>query len=108
MLDSLTQKELEDYIQNRKLNNKAKELLELMSQRKSQTHLVKTFQSVNGDFNDIICKYVEIGKAQIIAFILECFYEEKYKIKDIKSYMKAMISSNKQLKEYVYELMKDF
>jgi len=48
-----------------------------------------------------------MGEAYIIAFVLECFYDKKYKIKDLQQYLKAIIDGDEELKEYVYDIMKD-
>jgi hypothetical protein len=110
LLDSLSQKELENYIQDRKLNKKVKDMLDTISRYKDRepTHFVKLSNSITGNLNDIIMKYHKLGQAYTIAFILECFYDQKYKIADLKSYLKIQMDNDKELKEYVYDCLKDF
>ena len=50
----------------------------------------------------------KLGSAYMIAFILNSFYDDKYKINDIKCYLKAIIDEDNEVKEYVYDIMKDF
>lgn len=108
VLDSLTQKELEEYIKERKLNIKKEELLKKIKLKKEFNHFEKISNLITVNLNNILSKYYKLGQARIIAFILVCFYDNKYKIKDIKSYMKQLIDDDKELKEYVYDCMKDF
>jgi hypothetical protein len=110
LLDSLSQKELEDYMKDRKLNKKAREMLELINRYKEgkPNHFVKISNSIAGNLNDIICKYHKLGQAYTIAFVLEYFYNQKYKLADLKTCMKETMDRDKDLKEYVYDCMKDF
>ena len=108
LLDSLSQKELEDYIKDRKMNNKIKEMLDTINKYKESNHFVKLSNSITGNLNDIIIKYHKLGQAYTIAFVLECFYDQKYKLTDLRTYLKAQIDDDKELKEYVYDCMKDF
>ena len=79
-----------------------------MKSNKPETHFIKISNNINEKFYKVLNQYRQLGSAYIIAFVLECFYDDKYKIKDIQSYMKALMDDDKQLKEYVYDLMKDF
>lgn len=109
VLDSLSQKEIDEYISNRNLlNTKTKELLDKLKVNRQYNHSNIIFEKLNKDFGEFLNSYYKMGEAYIIAFVLECFYDEKYKIKDLKQYLKAIIESDKQLKEYVYDMMKDF
>ena len=107
-LDSITQKELDDYIKERKLNNEMYEMFEQVKRNRKVTHFERLSNSVNKDFQDIISNNVKLGEAWIIAFVLVCFYDDKYKISDLKLYMKKLIDDDNTLKQYVYDLMKDF
>lgn len=107
-LDSLTQKELSEYVQDRNLNNNFKDLLEKVAQHRKRTFGEKCSAKIAEDFNKAISSYYKVGQAWIIAFCLECFYDNKYKIADLKYYLKQIIENDSELKEYVYELMKDF
>ena len=112
LLDSLTEKELENYLKDRKINLATNELLRRFKKYKSDNiesnHYGRMCKSVNGDLENIISKYNKLGMAWVIAFIFACFYDEKYKIKDIKDCLKDLIDDNQELKEYVYDIMKDF
>jgi len=111
VLDSITRTELENYISDNKLmKTKSKELLELLDRvRANSNHnqSSKIINKLNKNIQESINGYYKMGEAYIIAFILECFYDKKYKIKDLQQYLKAIIEDDKELKEYVYEIMKD-
>ena len=108
MLDSLTSKEIEDYIADRKIDVNLKKLLEKIKEDRPETHFATISNNINKKFVDIVNQYYQLGLAYVIALVLECFYDDKYKTKDIQSYLKAMMNSDNQLKEYVYDLMKDY
>lgn len=108
MLDSLTSKELEDYMSNKKINSNFDKLLQKLRNNKPETHFNKHLEDAQKDFGIIFNKYYKLGVAWVIALVLECFYNDKYKIKDIQSYMKNLIKDDDELKEYVYDIMKDF
>jgi len=111
VLDSITRTELENYISDNKLmKTKSKELLELLDRvRANSNHnqSSKIINKLNKNIQESINGYYKMGEVYIIAFILECFYDKKYKIKDLQQYLKAIIEDDKELKEYVYEIMKD-
>ena len=112
VLNSLTRTELENYISDKKLmKTKSKELLELFNRVKvnrEQNNLQIISSNLSKNLQETIDGYYKMGEAYIIAFVLECFYDKKYKIKDLKEYLKTMIDGDKKLKEYVYDIMKDF
>ena len=112
VLDSITKTELENYISDKKLmKTKSKELLELFNRVKvnrEQNNLQIISSNLSKNLQETIDGYYKMGEAYIIAFVLECFYDKKYKIKDLKEYLKTMIDGDKKLKEYVYDIMKDF
>jgi len=112
VLDSLTRTELENYISDNKLmNTKSKEMLELFNRVKvnrEYNHSQIILSNLNKNLQETLDGYYKMGEAYIIAFVLECFYDKKYKIKDLKEYLKTMIDHDKKLKEYVYDIMKDF
>jgi len=112
MLDSITKTELENYISDNKLmKTKSKEMLKLFNRVKvnrEQNNLQIISSNLSKNLQETINGYYKMGEAYIIAFVLECFYDKKYKIKDLKEYLKTMIDSDKKLKEYVYDIMKDF
>ena len=112
VLDSITKTELENYISDKKLmKTKSKEMLELFNRVKvnrEQNNLQIISSNLSKNLQETIDGYYKMGEAYIIAFVLECFYDKKYKIKDLKEYLKTMIDHDKKLKEYVYDIMKDF
>jgi len=112
VLDSITKTELENYISDKKLmKTKSKEMLELFNRVKvnrEQNNLQIISSNLSKNLQETIDGYYKMGEAYIIAFVLECFYDKKYKIKDLKEYLKTMIDGDKKLKEYVYDIMKDF
>jgi hypothetical protein len=67
----------------------------------------ESFEKINKTICDSMEQYYKLGEATIIALILNCFYEDKYKSKDIKEYMKSIIDSDNELKEMVYDCMKE-
>jgi predicted DNA-binding ArsR family transcriptional regulator len=108
-LNSITSKELENYIKDNKIHNKnVQELMDKIKSSKSKTHQDKIFNDINEGFGKHLSSYYKSGQAWVIAFVLECFYNDKYKISDLQEYLKAMMNSDKEVKEYVYEIMKDF
>lgn len=111
-LDTVTSKEIQDYINNNKLNLEFIKKLKVVKETKPSSYLQKHVEKIsrlaNEAHNEVIDKFYKLGKAQIIAFILTCFYDDKYKINDIKYYLKAIIDDDNELKEYVYDIMKDF
>jgi len=111
MLDSITRTELENYISdNNLMKTKSKELLELLDRVKvnrEHNHSQIISNKLGKKLQETIDGYYKMGEAYIIAFVLECFYDKKYKIKDLQQYLKAIIDGDEELKEYVYEIMKD-
>jgi len=109
-LNSITEKELEDYIKENKLINRGyKKLLSIVRDSKPKSHYMKLLEeNGNNNMNIAISNYINLGRAWVIAFVLECFYDDRYKLSDLQTYLKAMFKDDKVLKEYVYECMKDF
>lgn len=109
-LDSVTEKELEEYIKEHKLINKGHiKLLEKVKDNKPESHYMKLLQdNGNNNMETAISNYIDLGRAWVIAFVLECFYDDKYKVNDLQTYLKAMFKDDETLREYVYECMKDF
>jgi hypothetical protein len=108
-LNSITGKELDDYMKEN--NFRAKEnqkKFEKIKNIRPETHQEIIFNGINKQAGDYISSVYNLGQAKVIAFVLECFYDNKYKISDLQYYLKAMIDGNEELKEYVYEIMKDF
>jgi hypothetical protein len=109
MLDSLTKKEIYDYIKERNIIAKGmKEDLSRIAKTKQPSHFETLSNNITGNLNEILSNHYRLGEAYIVAFVLECFYDNKYKIKDLQWYLKEMIKADETLKEYVYEIMKDF
>jgi len=109
ILDSLTQTELDNYIKDKNIDLEKDKLINKLNElRKPKTHWEKAAQKINDDFGKVLNSYFNLGRAWIIAFVLQCFYDDKYKIADLKSYLYAIIKDNPELKEMVYDCMKDF
>jgi hypothetical protein len=109
LLNSITSKELDNYIRENQIHNK--ELINNFKKVKNtapDSHMDKIMSGISDNFGKVLNSYYKAGQAWVIAFVLECFYNDKYKISDLQKYMKALIKDNKELKEYVYEIMKDF
>ncbi len=112
-LEGITQKELDNYISKNKLNVKyADTLRKIRDETSSKTHIDMVFKDINTKFNkeyvDYIWSVYKIGQAQLIALFLNNFYDENYKISNIKKLLKAWMDNDKELKNYVYEIMKDY
>lgn len=105
--NKLTSKEIQDYIESNKLNIEVKGMLAKIGKAKPESHSNRLVLDITEEYNNAISKFYKIGNAYIIAFILNCFYDDKYKINDIKYYLKEMIDRDLELKEYTYEIMKD-
>ena len=78
----------------------------------SRTHDNKILDDISKKYSDNHIEYIEniykLGQAQIMALLLNQFYDENYKVSDIKSFFKAWMDNDKELKNYVYEIMKDY
>lgn len=108
LLDSLTRKELEVYLENKDyIDPKIKEMLNKIKYHREENHFNTISKKISNDFTKMSSSFYKMGQAWIIAFVFECFYDQKYKIKDLKEYLKTIIDHDKELKEYVYDLMKD-
>lgn len=109
VLDSLTQVELNHYIKDRNINLKRDVMFDKLSKiHKPETHQTKISQEIGDAFSKALNSYYNMGMAWVISFVLESFYDDKYKIKDLKDYLHEMMKSNKELKEMVYDCMKDW
>ncbi|HHU55746.1 MAG TPA: hypothetical protein GXZ48_03530 [Acholeplasmataceae bacterium] len=109
ILDSLTQTELDNYIKERKINLKVDKLMETLNKiKKPESHYARIIQKINDDFSNILTSYYNLGMAWVIAFVLESFYDDKYKIKDLKLYLHEIMKNNSELKDMAYDCMKDF
>ena len=109
VLDSLSQNELEKYMSEREfINTDIKRMMEKIQTNRETNHYNTLASKISKDIDNNFRSFYKFGQAWIIAFVLECFYDKKYKIADLKEYLKAIIDGDKELKEYVYDLMKDF
>lgn len=109
VLDSLTQTELDQYIKERNINLQRDKLFEMINKiHKPEKHQEKLTCNINDEFGKIANSYYHLGMAWVISFVLECFYDDKYKIKDLKEYLHMIIKDNQELKEMVYDCMKDW
>lgn len=111
-LKGVTQQELESYINENKLNLAYIKNLNRIKQVAPKTHFGGITDVVLRNFNKecrtVIDSVNKLGQAQIIAVLLNQFYDEDYKVSDVKSFFKALMDEDKELKEYVYEIMKDY
>ncbi|HHX69723.1 MAG TPA: hypothetical protein GX708_16965 [Gallicola sp.] len=107
-LDSVTETELNNYIKERKINNISRDALNKIKNNSQKSHWEQICFSLMQKTNENSNNFLKLGQAFIIAFVLECFYDKKYKIKDLKEYLKVMIDNDEELKNYVYDCMKDF
>jgi len=96
----------EKYLEQRKKMNKINKETQVFKISNKTT--MEFSEKINKNICDLIEQYYRLGEANIISFILNCFYEDKYKSKDIKEYIKAIIDSDNELKEMVYDCMKDW
>ena len=109
ILDSLSRTELEKYISEREfIDTDIKKMMEKIQTNRESNHYNSLALRIGMDIDKNFKSFYKFGQAWVIAFVLECFYDKKYKIADLKEYLKAMIDGDKELKEYVYDLMKDF
>lgn len=112
-INSLTQKEVDKFISENRIN---KSLLISLEKIKNsglpQTHSDRIVKEINTaftqDFDEYNNSIYRLGQAQIIALLLNQFYDEEYKISDVKSFFKALMDNEKELKGFVYDIMKDF
>jgi hypothetical protein len=108
-LNSITSKELDDYVKDNNFREKEiQKKFERVKSIKPNTHQEIIFNKINDETGNYINSIYRSGQAWVIAFVLQCFYNDKYKISDLQQYLKAMIDGDNELKEYVYEIMKDF
>lgn len=112
-LSGLTQKEVDIFIDENKINVEyIKKLNKIRNSSLSKTHSQKIFDTITQKFGKEHKEFAEsiykIGQAQIVALLLNQFYDENYKVSDVKSFFKAWMDNDKDLKGYVYEIMKDY
>lgn len=78
----------------------------------SRTHGNKILDDISKKYSDNHTEYVgsiyKLGQAQIMALLLNEFYDENYEVSYIKSFFKIYMDGDKELKNYVYEIMKDY
>lgn len=108
LLDSLTLKELEDYLKKKNIDKKKLENLkqiELHKEVKGEiNHSQKLFNKIySNNINDM----VYFGQAQIIAYALSFGFHDYITMQDLINFYKRNMDSEPKLKEYVYEIMKD-
>jgi hypothetical protein len=109
VLDRLTKNELDNYIKDRSISVEKNEIFELLSKvKKPETYVQGWCQKISDGFQNSLSSYYKLGQASIISFVLECFYDDKYKIKDLQDYLRCMFKDDIELKEMVYDFMKDF
>lgn len=111
-LNGLTKKEIDDYIGKNKLNVNTISKLKRVRDDLPGTHLLKLTNQCSSEFYKEQEKYLnslyKIGQAQLVALLLNEFYDADFKVSDVKSFFKIWIDGDKELKDYVYEIMKDY
>jgi len=108
LLDSLTLNEIDEYIKDRHIiDDKLKKMLEKIKSNRPDNHSQKIFKNLYSPINKSIEDIYKLGIAAIISQILY-YYNDNYKISELHKYLKDYIKQDEILKEYVYEIMKDF
>jgi len=112
-LNKLTQNEIDKYIYDNKINHDYLEsLMKIKNRKASRTHsdriAKKIFDSFANQFNRYSFSMYKFGQAQIMAFLLRQSYNKDYKADDIRQHLRILMDNDKELKEYVYEIMKDY
>lgn len=105
--------EIKKVLEKKSANKKRIDILKNIRNNKiSKSHSNQIFDDMNKKYSDSHIEYVEniykLGQAQIIALLLNNFYNEDYQISNIKDFFKAWMDNDKELKSYVYEIMKDY
>lgn len=107
LLSSLTSKELEEYLKENNINKDKLHQLETMKiyyeHKNRNTHMQKLLSEMNNSGNMYL-----LGEANIIAYIIYYGLHKEFKVKDFVQGFDNMLKSDNKLKEYVYEIMKDF
>lgn len=73
-----------------------------------ETELQKIANNIGSEFNKTMEQLYNLGQASVISSILHCINDKNFQIKDIKEYLKLYLDKNKELKNMVYNCMKDF
>lgn len=76
-----------------------------------ETELQKIANNIGSEFNKTMEQLYNLGQASVISSILHCINDKNFQIKDIKDikeYLKLYLDKNKELKNMVYDCMKDF
>ena len=109
ILDSLTSKEIEQYLSERKINKKKTELLQILQKNKDQkgelTHLQKLFSEVIN--YQPYEKMFDLGQANVIAMIFHYGLHKDFTMKEFIKGMRNSFDDNQRLKNFVYDIMKD-
>lgn len=107
-LDTLTSKEMDNYIADKNINLEWISKFKRIKETKPESHHHRLVEEIARNGLDMNNSFYKLGSAYVIAFILNSFYDDKYKINDIKYYLKAIIDDDSEIKDYVYDIMKDF
>lgn len=73
-----------------------------------ETELQKIANNIGSEFNKTMEQLYNLGQASVISSILHCINDKNFQIKDIKKYLKLYLDKNKELKNMVYNCMKDY
>ena len=108
LLDGLTLKEIEDYLEDNKINKDKLNSLELLKKYKEYKGDTSHRQKLaNQVFNNIEDIYL-LGQANIISAILYYGLHKDFNVKDFVKVYDEMLKEDSKLKEFVYESMKDY
>ena len=99
---------MDDYIADKKINLEWIIKFKRIKETKPKSHQHRLVEEIANKGQNVNNSFYKLGSAYMIAFILNSFYDDKYKINDIKCYLKAIIDEDNEVKEYVYDIMKDF
>lgn len=109
LLDSMTANELDDYIKNRVGINKTTidtltHIQKYKEYKNETTHLQRL---VNKSYEGIQNLFV-IGEANIIAMVLYYSLHDEFNVKNFCDVFRDMLKKDKVLREFTYDIMKDF
>jgi hypothetical protein len=82
-------------------------MLEKIKSNRPDNHSQKIFKNLCSPINKSIEDIYKLGTATIISQIIY-YYNDNYKISDLHKLLKNYINQDETLKEYVYDVMKDF
>ena len=107
-LNGVTSSELEEYLQENEISEESNKCFQLMKMYKEHhnetTHIQKL---VNGTYKNMNNLYM-LGEAYIIAMVMYYGLHKDFTVKMFVESFDDMFKTDEILKEYVYEIIKDF